>query len=198
MEGMLNFGIYILNYMTPRFFRFLFLNRKKYYKSRYEILVKDYKLLYERFQVLQNNLKKNSQALSNLKFILDKETGVTKISKTKNGCPVLIVTWPNPPDTYIQVYSFEQSELVEVLVIINIIPGERIYIHDFQSRGINQGFGEVALDWIIKLAHEHKVKEIRGKISEADRDHWDRLEHFYKKKDLDVNFTSKTLLKTIS
>lgn len=56
------------------------------------------------------------------------------------------------------------------------------------NRGlVNEGYGSLLLNNLIELAKKHNVKKISGWISSVDRDHLDRLVHFYKKNNFKVN-----------
>ena len=56
-----------------------------------------------------------------------------------------------------------------------------IYISDIHSETINMGFGSLAIENLIKYAYAFGSYEITGFISPADKDHYDRLFHFYEK-----------------
>ncbi|WP_250886519.1 GNAT family N-acetyltransferase [Bacillus sp. SM2101] len=56
-----------------------------------------------------------------------------------------------------------------------------------QKQYINKGYGSILLKTLKEIAIEKGVKEITGWISPADRDHVDRLKHFYEKHGFEVN-----------
>ena len=50
----------------------------------------------------------------------------------------------------------------------------------------NKGYGSIMLSSVIKLAKTLRIREIRGNL--LDSDHFDKLEHFYKKHGFQVRF----------
>lgn len=52
---------------------------------------------------------------------------------------------------------------------------------------VNEGYGSLLLNNLIELAKRHQVKKISGWISSVDKDHLDRLVHFYKKNNFKVD-----------
>jgi GNAT superfamily N-acetyltransferase len=79
------------------------------------------------------------------------------------------------------------------------LPDPNIYLHVFQEdqhiqiadiriegAHVNRGYGSIAMNEIIKLAHELGIKFIDGWISGVDWGHIERSAHFYRKFGFDV------------
>jgi hypothetical protein len=64
-----------------------------------------------------------------------------------------------------------------------------IKIADIQTPEKNRGNGSILTKYLFKYVNENtNIKKIIGTISEVDQDHFDRLEHFYKKHGFKVVF----------
>ncbi|EEM14149.1 hypothetical protein CN535_18900 [Bacillus pseudomycoides] len=63
-----------------------------------------------------------------------------------------------------------------------------IWIGGITSPKENIGNGSITMKYLIKMAKEMKVSHISGWLSPVDGDHFDKLEHFYKKFGFEVNF----------
>lgn len=63
-----------------------------------------------------------------------------------------------------------------------------ILIGDIVSNIEDRGYGSIMLSRIVELARKLKIRELRGNLSSADSDHFDKLEYFYKKHDFEVKF----------
>ncbi len=66
----------------------------------------------------------------------------------------------------------------EVLKIVDILVGDK-----------NRANGSILMKYLFEVLKESsKIKKITGSISDVDRDHFDRIEHFYKKHGFSVHF----------
>lgn len=63
-----------------------------------------------------------------------------------------------------------------------------ILIGDNEASMENKGYGTIMLSRLLKLAQKLKIREIKGNLSSVDSDHFDKLEHFYKKHGFRVEF----------
>lgn len=65
---------------------------------------------------------------------------------------------------------------------------ETIELGDIEVFGENEGrgYGSLLLNSLINFASDNSIKTITGWISYADKDHFDRLDYFYKKHGFDV------------
>ncbi|MFK9092082.1 GNAT family N-acetyltransferase [Bacillus salipaludis] len=70
----------------------------------------------------------------------------------------------------------------------NYIDEETIEICDIEVFGENEGrgYGSMLLQSLINFAIENSVNTISGWISQTDKDHFDKLDFFYKKHGFDV------------
>ncbi|MGG7060130.1 hypothetical protein ACQPUY_15455 [Clostridium nigeriense] len=66
-----------------------------------------------------------------------------------------------------------------------------IKIGDIQTEDNNIGNGSILMKYFIKVAKEMKFSNIYGDISIVDKDHWDRLIHYYKKFGFKVSFNKE-------
>lgn len=57
---------------------------------------------------------------------------------------------------------------------------------DIQEHFVNYGYGSILLGKLIELAVQRNVREISGWISGVDKDHIDRLVHFYEKHGFEI------------
>jgi len=70
----------------------------------------------------------------------------------------------------------------------NFPAAEVIYITDIAEIDCNVGNGSILMSYLIRRAKELKVKYISGALSTFDKEHFDRLEHFYHKHGFEVSF----------
>jgi len=63
-----------------------------------------------------------------------------------------------------------------------------LFIGDITSKPENKGFGSIAMKSVLYIAEKLDVNEVHGNLAVADKDHFDKLEHFYGKHGFDVMF----------
>lgn len=63
-----------------------------------------------------------------------------------------------------------------------------VHIDDIIEEDCNFGNGSILIRYLIREAKELGSKYIDGSLSRKDKDHFDRLEHFYQKHGFDVSF----------
>lgn len=63
-----------------------------------------------------------------------------------------------------------------------------IFIRDIKEIDDSRGNGSMLMSYLIREAKALNVEYIRGSLSFYDKDHFDRLEHFYKKHGFTVSF----------
>lgn len=66
-----------------------------------------------------------------------------------------------------------------------------IKICDIQMKDNNIGNGSIAMKYFIKVSKEMRFNKIVGDISNVDKDHWDRLIHYYQKFGFKVIFNKE-------
>ncbi|PGT67199.1 hypothetical protein COD86_26860 [Bacillus cereus] len=65
-----------------------------------------------------------------------------------------------------------------------------IWIDDIIIPKEEIGNGSIAMKYLIKVAKQMEVSQISGILSPVDSDHFDKLEHFYKKFGFEVKFNT--------
>ncbi len=71
------------------------------------------------------------------------------------------------------------------------IENSYIHIDDFFAIREDVGNGSILLKYLIEFAKEKNVKYISGMLSSVDKDHFDKLEHFYEKFGFKVSFNQE-------
>lgn len=92
-----------------------------------------------------------------------------------------------------KVITRETDGLLQFLLCVNDEPRARIKCIIYADKGIligdivherkeyNRGYGSQMMEELISYARANGYKYIYGNLSEVDRDHADRLHHFYQK-----------------
>lgn len=75
-------------------------------------------------------------------------------------------------------------------VLTSVLKDGVLNIGDIRTDKINVGCGSLAMQAFLDFAKEHGYTQITGWLSPVDVDHFDRLEHFYKKFGFNVEFQS--------
>lgn len=72
--------------------------------------------------------------------------------------------------------------------LVHYISTKTVLIGDIEAHFENRGYGSIMLSTIITLAETLNIREIKGNLTSTDSDHFDKLEHFYKKHGFHVKF----------
>jgi len=83
-------------------------------------------------------------------------------------------------------------------VLTAVLKDGVLNIGDIQIDKIDLGCGSLAMQALMDFAKEHRYSKITGWLSPVDQDHFDRLEHFYKKFGFSVEFNSERTEGSIS
>ena len=75
---------------------------------------------------------------------------------------------------------YKNKPLGKIVSIINE-DSNSITIGDIQCKKNNQGYGSMMMERFIEIAKQKKILYIEGWLSKGDKDHKDRLHHFYGK-----------------
>lgn len=75
--------------------------------------------------------------------------------------------------------------------ILSTIRDKYIWIDDLFAIDEDCGNGSLLLECLFSKANELSIREIRGDLSWVDADHFDKLEHFYKKNGFNVMFNNE-------
>ncbi len=78
----------------------------------------------------------------------------------------------------------------------NYIDGETLEICDIEVFGENEGrgYGSILLQSLINFAQENSVNTITGWISQTDKNHFDKLDYFYKKHGFSVIWGNNSVI----
>ena len=94
-------------------------------------------------------------------------------------------------------YSLEYQRLVPRIYTTKCINHQSelsrytyLHIDDFLVTEQNIGNGGLLMENLIKYAKSQGFKYIFGKLSPVDKDHFDKLDYFYKKYGFEVSFNS--------
>lgn len=89
----------------------------------------------------------------------------------------------------LEVFDLENVDLYKnrELLIWWLKDMDEIYIKDIEG-GQNKGHGSLGLSLLLDWCKENHIKRIYGFLVETDREHEDRLVHFYKKLGFEINF----------
>jgi len=136
---------------------------------------------------------------------------VSDLGKDKRGLnwKVLIKDYPMGSARFLDFVPFipiNQSSEIDArknskpteVAYVHPKPGNKAYLNDIQvSRPHeNNGIGSLLLKFIEKWEVNHGINEIFGDISTKDKDHFDKLQHFYKKNEWRFEFFNTSTLKT--
>ncbi|MDO7908815.1 GNAT family N-acetyltransferase [Paenibacillus sp. JX-17] len=113
---------------------------------------------------------------------------------------VVVYSKINLLDVFVKsIYSFSHNVNLSFFVS-HFEEKSSIKIEDIQvsEQYRNRGFGSIAMEELFKIAKKIKVKRISGSFSHVDRDHIDRLKHFYGKHGFVVNINESSQSESIS
>lgn len=88
----------------------------------------------------------------------------------------------------IKVELHHSNKRYSVSIITTTVSDGVLNIGDIHMQYNCAGLGTIAMACLLKFAKEQKYSKVTGWISSVDSDHFDRLEHFYKKFGFDVVF----------
>lgn len=92
-------------------------------------------------------------------------------------------------DDYFTIKASVKSNVISWMYITKHNNDNFLYINDIifdSDKYINKGIGTKMMSKLIEYAIENGFKEIQGKLSVVDDEHKDRLHHFYKKFDFQI------------
>ena len=91
------------------------------------------------------------------------------------------------PGWVMRLYSMHDGMVCEAR-LVHYKNDRVILIGDIEAHVENRGYGSIMLSNILNLAYKLNIQEIKGNLTAADSDHFDKLEHFYKKHGFEVKF----------
>lgn len=109
--------------------------------------------------------------------------GFYEISNRDRVAVVLLQCLP-----LIKVELYHANKRYGISKITTTVVDNVLNIGDIQMQYNCGGLGTIAMDCLLNFAKEQGYFKVTGWISSVDADHFDRLEHFYKKFGFDVVF----------
>lgn len=140
--------------------------------------------------VLEAN--KNEKIIDAVKWIVKGDYRILAIDSTKSTYhyPEEVILYGyNDDDIQIMVTSPNRNyKYLTINTNLNLL-NKTIFIEDIEcsENNVNKGYGSLAMDCLINIAKSRKIERIRGRLSSVDKDHFDRLQHFYSKFGFSVN-----------
>lgn len=134
-----------------------------------------------------DNRKKNKLILKmNALFKADQDREYKGLQKDKKGNYVAVVIFNYLPIIKVELYHTNGNRSV----LTSVLEDGVLNIGSIQIDKINLGCGSLAMKAFLDFAKEQKYHKITGWLSPIHLDHFDRLEHFYKKFGFNVEFKS--------
>ncbi|AHN22796.1 GNAT family N-acetyltransferase [Lysinibacillus varians] len=130
----------------------------------------------------------------------DPERFILNVSH-KNGEQIIVYRTIFDQDEKFGVFFIELKVIHKKGIVLNRIrlsayysSEETIELCDIEVFGENEGrgYGSILLDSLINFAIENSIKKISGWISYSDKDHFDKLDFFYKKHGFNVTWGNDT------
>lgn len=85
------------------------------------------------------------------------------------------------------------NEMVCEARLVHDATRRTVLIGDIVSYIEGRGYGSIMLSRIVELARRLGIRELKGNLSSTDSNHFDKLEHFYKKHGFKVRFDPRKL-----
>lgn len=173
---------------------------------------KDYFRLYEeQMKKLNNALAKKIEEVYKLKkykkILQDNNNLVNEICSS-NLCNIIMGIENNKDNETMYIVKTEYSnsidfKLYNLLCFKNkVLPIMECQIHEYNNIKYieildnhaideNVGNGSILMKYLIKYAENNNISYVEGSLSPADKDHFDLLEHYYKKFEFEIKFNKK-------
>ena len=129
-----------------------------------------------------------------LDFILKySSNSIYKIVKDKSDSYIFVVKEEMSNSLAFLLYSLEYRHLVPRLYTRKMSKGLNnesyyLYIDDILVSDQDKGLGSILMESLIEYAKNNGYVCIRGWLSPIDKEHFDKLEHFYKKFGFEIKF----------
>jgi len=118
--------------------------------------------------------------------LYDKDRKSKGIFINKDGEPVGVIILVSEVLIKIEIYTYKRNVVTIMATADN--DNKTIHIGDIITNKICAGNGTIAMNHLIEYTKENNYLFITGVLSDVDKDHFDRLEHFYNKFGFDVTF----------
>lgn len=123
--------------------------------------------------------------------VYDKKVDVNFVDKNKNEADYYCLILENVKETRYDFWFYrnrDNYELGKIFIGPSCFSNSG-HIWDFHSMVPNIGYGSSFLLFAEKYLKEKGVKALYGSLTPVDKDHFDKLEYFYKKNGYDVYFS---------
>ncbi|MGE6616231.1 hypothetical protein [Bacillus mycoides] len=150
-------------------------------------------LIKDEFETKINKLKKTYDIPKEI-FSKYPQAEIIGIEKNKKNNEIFVFREPIGRSFEIKLYTRRSNYTYQIPTLFATLHNNSnqepdcIWIGNITSPKENIGNGSIIMKYLIKMAKEMKVPHISGRLSPHDRDHFDKLEHFYKKFGFEVNF----------
>ncbi|PFZ06003.1 hypothetical protein [Bacillus pseudomycoides] len=152
-------------------------------------------LIEDEFETKINKLKKTYDIPKEI-FSKYPQAEIIGIEKNKKNDEVFVFRAPIGRSFEIKLYVRRFNDNYQIPTLFATLRNnshqetDYIWIGNITSPKENIGNGSITMKYLIKMAKEMKVSHISGRLSPEDRDHFDKLEHFYKKFGFEVKFNT--------
>lgn len=160
----------------------------RFYKEEFQVLIDKTK---KRIEAEGKLYSKDLEAKCNILYKIfkyNKNAVIGGFERNNNEHELFVFIDRKGPNIYIIMYG---ADYPKPPMITARIFDEYLYIDDIDMVRNEIGNGSIAMKYLIKTANEIGVPFIKGNISPVDKDHFDRLEHYYKKFGFKVKFNKE-------
>lgn len=182
-----------------RLLKLIFKNEIRDYKIRYSKLMEELERKNElRMEIIEAESKKSYEQYTLIKriFKIDKGSKIVGMRRNKNNEELIITEWVTNSQVWVKLYGRSYLGIMQLPRIMGSLKktysdleeSKYIIIDDINNIDDNIGNGSIMMEYFIKLAKSLGVAYISGELSSMDKDHFDRLEHFYKNFGFIVSF----------
>lgn len=157
----------------------------KFYNT-YMFYYNSYHTQTDNLNKVKSDLRKESQFKDNIRRVLINDNLILGLEqksydehvivcKKSVGPSIKILDADNPSVTHVEILASYNNNN-------NYESKKSIHIHEVLCNSMtNQGYGTIAMKYLIEMAAKENIQEITGDISRIDKEDMSRVEHFYKK-----------------
>ncbi|HCQ6374301.1 TPA: hypothetical protein OL524_001704 [Clostridioides difficile] len=151
---------------------------------------------------MDKDIKSLKVEIDEMKKCFDKISEIGKLNYTivaveENKKHEFVIVAKRILDSSCYIYLFNNGIEIEPITIIsaaiyqdNKAEPISVEINDITVQYLNVNNASIAMNHFILIAKkEIKAKKITGNISIVDKDHWDRIIHFYSKFNFEINYS---------
>ncbi|MCD3203070.1 MULTISPECIES: hypothetical protein [Clostridium] len=153
----------------------------------------------EEIRIIKNELSEEKKQYDLVKRIFsdNKTSKIVGLETNNAGEEVLVVESMRGEYLDVELYGFSYRAINQHPRIMSTKKRDDekgityIHIDDIQILDVNSGNGSILMKYFIEAAKKVNAEYINGWISSVDKDHFDRLEHYYNKFDFEVHFNEE-------